>query len=308
MRIIVFIIISFFVGLIKAQELFPNTEPASLVPAKVFGLRIMNETYNEAGTRRYWQGMLLMYGVNSKLMLNGMVSFSNHHGNGLPDNFILTDGNIGEHTHGISKGNEYPYKLESLSLGFRYRFLNLDEHHKHLRMALYGTGIYANQAHDEAETNLMGDNSGAGGGLITTYLVKKLAISLTCGAIVPAAYTDASKNIKLQYGNSYNYSLSFGYLLFPFKYSSYNQTNVNIYSEFMGKYNEALKVFKDDKSILIDNVPGFEKNNYVDWRPAIQFIVKSNLRIDVSGTFRLYKRSYVRTYPAVNLNVQYYFF
>jgi len=268
----------------------------------------MNEGYKELDQYRIWQGAMFMYGINKKIMFTSTITFSNHHGLKLPDNFILNDGGIEEHTHGIDEGNKYPYRYESVGLGFRYRFLNIDEDHRHLRMAAYGNAVYSNQVHDEAETNLMGDNSGAGGGLITTYLIKKLAISLTAGAIIPKAYIDKQSSVKLKYGNAYNYSLSFGYLLFPLKYSNYNQTNVNIYSEFMGKSYGGMKIYKEEKNILIENVPSFEKGNYIDWRPAIQFIVKSNLRIDISGTFALMGRSYVRTYPSFNLNVQYYFF
>ncbi len=299
-----------FISTLKfvSQELFPNTDPASIVPARILGIRLMNEAYKEVDQYRIWQGAMFMYGINKKIMFTSTISFSNHHGLKLPDDFISNDGNIGDHTHGITKGNQYPYRYESIGLGFRYRFLNIDEHHRHLRMAAYGNGVYSNQVHDEAETNLMGDNTGVGGGIITTYLIKKLAISLTAGATVPRAYVDNATNVKLKYGNAYNYSLSFGYLLFPFKYSNYNQTNVNIYSEFMGKSYDGMNIYKDGKSILIDNVPSFEKGNYIDWRPAIQFIVKSNLRIDISGTFSLIRRSFVRTYPVCNVNVQYYFF
>lgn len=292
----------------NAQELFPNSEPASLIPKHVFGLRIMNEYFKEVNQNRSWQDAMLMYGVSTKLMLIGSVSFSNHHGSKLPDDFIQNDGNIGVHTHGIKKGNNYAYKHESVGLGFRYRFLNRDEDHKHLRMALYGNAVYSNQAHDEAEINLMGDNTAAGGGLVTTFLKNKFATSLTIGAAVAQNYTDKTKDITLMYGKAYNYSLSFGYLVLPVKYKNYNQTNLNVYAEFLGKSYDALKVNQNGNSILIDNVPAFEKGNYIEFRPAIQLIVKSNLRIDVSRSFPIINRSYVRSYPAYNLNIQYYFF
>ncbi|MBK6521431.1 MAG: hypothetical protein KBG47_02520 [Bacteroidia bacterium] len=291
----------------KAQELFPNSEPASLIPKRVFGIRLMNEYYKEISEHKTWQDAMLMYGISSKFMIIGSFSFSNHHAISLPNDFILNDGNIGLHTHGNEKGGRYTYKSESVALGFRYRFFNRDGDHRHFRMALYGNAVYSNQAHDEAETNLMGDNTGAGGGVIATVLKKKLAISFTGGAVFPTPYTDKNKDITLLYGNAYNYSLSFGYLLLPFKYKSYDQTNLNFYAEFLGKNYDELKVYQNNSRILIQNVPAFEKGNYVEFRPAIQFIIKSSLRIDLSRSFTLLNRSYVRTYPAYNLNIQYYF-
>lgn len=297
----------FFCNRLSSQELFPNSEPASLIPKHVFGVRVMNEYYKEISERKAWQNAMLMYGISSKFMIIGSFSFSNHHGSSLPNDFVLNDGNIGLHTHGISKGNSYIYKQESYALGFRYRFFNRDGDHEHFRMALYGNAVYSNQAHDEAETNLMGDNTGAGGGLIATVLKKKLAVSFTGGAVFPTPYADKSKDITLLYGNAYNYSLSFGYLLLPFKYKSYDQTNLNLYAEFLGKSYDGMKVYQNNNRILIDGVPAFEKGNYVEFRPAIQLIIRSNLRIDLSRSFPILNRSYVRTYPAYNLNIQYYF-
>ena len=63
----------------------------------------------------------------------------------------------------------------------------------------------------------MGDNKGVGGGLISTALLNKLAVSLTAGLIKPFEHKDAS-GIDLEYGNAYNYSLSCGNLIYPFKY------------------------------------------------------------------------------------------
>ncbi|MBK7309940.1 MAG: hypothetical protein IPI93_03890 [Sphingobacteriaceae bacterium] len=68
-----------------------------------------------------------------------------------------------------------------------------------------------------------------------------------------------------------------------------------------------MKVYQNNNRILIQNVPAFERGNYIEFRPAIQLIIKSSLRIDLSRSFTLLNRSYVRTYPAYNFNIQYYF-
>jgi hypothetical protein len=60
-----------------------------------------------------------------------------------------------------------------------------------------------------------------------------------------------------------NYSFSAGYLLFPKEYTDYKQTNINIYTEFLG-------------ANTWDN-----KGCFLDIAPAIQFIIKSIARIDI---------------------------
>lgn len=103
--------------------------------------------------------------------------------------------------------------------------------HKHFRIALYGNGVYTSLPHDEAEVSLRGDNKAVGGGIISTVLIKKLAVSLTGGIIKPFDY-NGTNGVSLRYGNAYNYSLSFGYLVYPFKYKNYQQTNIVIYSDY----------------------------------------------------------------------------
>ncbi|MCD6019509.1 MAG: hypothetical protein K0S53_2630 [Bacteroidetes bacterium] len=288
-----------------AQELYPNSEPASITPKHVLGIRSMNEVYSSDGNFKSWHGAMFMYGVSSKLMLNAMITTSNHHYKTLPANYIQKDANQKEYVVQPSSPNKYLF--ESINLGFRYRFMNFDQDHRHFRMALYGNGVYAQQPHDEAEVSLMGDNKGVGGGLISTVLLNKLAVSLTTGFVKPFSYKENSSAIALNYGNAYNYSLSFGYLIYPRKYKNYNQTNINLYAEFLGKAYDALTVTNNSYTVIATDEP-YQKGNYIEFRPAIQFIVKSNLRIDASTAFPLVNKSYIRKYPLYLLNVQYYFF
>ncbi len=288
-----------------AQELYPNSEPASIIPKHALGIRLMNEAYTTPTNFKSWHGAMFMYGVSSKLMFNAMITTSNHHYKKLPSNYIQQDASQVQYVAPTSSPDNYLF--ESVNLGFRYRFLNADGDHKHFRMALYGNGVYAQQPHDEAEVSLMGDNKGVGGGLISTVLVHKLAVSLTAGVIKPFSYREKSSQISLEYGNAYNYSLSFGYLVYPFKYKNFKQTNINLYAEFLGKSYDALTVTKAQNTVIaLDNA--YKQGNYVEFRPAIQFIVKSNLRIDCSTAFPLVNRSYIRKYPLYLLNIQYYFF
>lgn len=292
----------------SAQELYPHTEPASNVPKDVLGIRVANEFYNEIGQIRSWQAYKFMFGLTPRLTLVQSFTFSNHHGSRLPDNFISNDGNIGLHTHGTQKGAPYPYAFESLNLYMKYRFISKDSKNRHFRMAAYAEAAGGNEAHDEAEPSLSGDNGGLGGGMIATWLNKKLAVSATAGYIRPSRYKQRNPDIIVQYGDAINYSLSLGYLVFPRQYRDYKQTNINLYVEFMGKKYDAAKVEYQGQPVLTDDVYGLAKGNYVEARPSIQFIFRSNLRVDLSAAWPFIGQSFVRSYPAYYLNVQRYFY
>jgi hypothetical protein len=292
----------------KAQELFPNSEPASIVPKKAIGVRLMNEAYNNSANLRIWNGTMIMYGVSSKFMLSGMITGSNHHGKQLGESFVARDLQDNLHVKPKPQNTIYPYLFESVGLGFRYRFVNVDADHKHFRMAVYGNGTYANRPHDEAEVTAMGDNKGISGGIISTILLNRLAVSLTTGAIRPFDYKESQTAIELNYGNAYNYSLSFGYLLYPRRYKSFNQTNINLYTEFLGKTYADMTVKQGLETASTSGHKSLQGGNYIEFRPAVQFIVKSNLRIDVGTALPLVGQSDIRKYPSYQVNIQYYFF
>jgi hypothetical protein len=241
-------------------------------------------------------------------MFNATLTASNHHARKLPNYFIQKDSNNVSYVNSSPSAISYSYLFESVNVGLRYRFLNKDGDHKHFRMALYANGVYAYLPHDEAEVSFSGDNKAVGGGVISTVLIKKLAISFTGGVITPFSYKEKARGIKINYGNAYNYSLSLGYLVYPFKYSSFKQTNINFYAEFLGKkYNEATVTYNNYEVNTKSN-NAFRSGNYIEFRPAIQLIIKSNLRLDFSSVFPLMSESDLRKYPSYILNIQYYFF
>ncbi|HZH95911.1 MAG TPA: hypothetical protein VEY06_08505, partial [Flavisolibacter sp.] len=90
-----------------------------------------------------------------------------------------------------------------------------------------------------------------------------------------------------------NYSLSSGYLLLPFEYKDYDQTNVNLYAELLGSRN----VFNvDDKY-------------FVDLAPSVQFIFKSTGKLNIGYRFqldgdiyRMSKNSFMVSYEHIFLN------
>ena len=85
---------------VKAQELFPNEEPASNVPRGAVGLRVFDLGYREADLFRNVAALRLMYGVTSKLSVYATGTLSNYHGATLPADFITHDHSGG----GVSGG------------------------------------------------------------------------------------------------------------------------------------------------------------------------------------------------------------
>lgn len=257
----------------------------------------------------------LMYGITPRLSVYLTGIGSNHHGKKMPVEFPFH--NTPE------RGAHYPYKFNGAHFYSKYRFFSSDGPNSHLRLAAYVEGTYVNTTHHETEPDLMmGDNSGLGAGLITTYLKNKFAVSLTIGGILPAKYKGLAPDpieglpdvpVRTQYGKALQYSLSFGYLLLPSRYKSYDQTNVNLYLELRGKAFSAARVdiFADEPNEYYlpqpRYPPALQKGYYLDISPGIQFIVKSNLRIDCSITFNGFGFSYARLYPVYNIGIQRYF-
>jgi hypothetical protein len=292
----------------QAQELFPNTEPASNIPGGVLGLRFSSEVYDEVGMMRYWQALKVMYGVTSDLMITQTISFSNHHGGSLPAEFLSNDGGIGTHTHGAVRGRPYPQLFETYNVNAKYRFLVNDGPNRHFRAAVWGELAFGNEAHDESEPSLMGDNSGVSAGLILTQLYKRTAVSLGLSGVFPRMYREEETGIDLQYGKAFHYTLSFGYLLLPVEYSSYNQVNVNVYAEFMGRAFQGAQVWLDGKPVNLVGAPSLEEGHYLELRPSLQFIFWSNTRCDFSSSFLLLGESFTKFYPVFYFNLQHYFY
>ncbi len=119
----------------------------------------------------------------------------------------------------------------------------------------------------------------------------------------------------IQYGEGVNYNLSFGYLLFPKNYNSYEQTNWNIYCEFIGKSYGAAKVSEQYGTFsgalvyqLPVTTPILKAGSYIDMNPGIQCIISSTYRIDLSVAFPIVNQSYDHLYPLYQLGVQRYFY
>ena len=162
---------------------------------------------------------------------------------------------------------------EGARLYAKYRFLSNDEVHKHFRMAAFGLYNYSRNNLNRNEISLaMGDQSGVQAGVIATQLVNKIAFS---GTVAWNEVLDGLRKDK-QYQDLYayrsiNYSLSAGYLLLPFEYTDYDQTNLNLHVELLGGRNIN---FPDEKY-------------YLDLAPSVQAIFKSTAKLNLGYRFQL---------------------
>jgi hypothetical protein len=252
-----------------AQELYVYAEPASNMPAhsisgKLTGNFIArNQNEEQRMMQRYTPEILL--GITKKLMVHVGSSFADMHSRN--------------------------FRWESAYTYAKYRFVSVDDVHKHFRMAAFGDFSYSRSPFHYDELSLQGDQSGGQVGIIATQLWNKLAVSGTTSVLhvfeTVAAHHSAADPMK----NAANYSLSVGYLLFPLNYTSYRQVNLNLYLEMLGQSS-------------LD-----KKSSYIDMAPALQLIFNSvskinmGYRFQVNGNmYRMSKESWLLSFEWVFLN------
>lgn len=253
------------------QELFVFSEPASNMPtnsvsAKFSGM-LANDNHSSSILQRYIPEVMI--GVSKKLMIHGLVTFSNMH----QDKFIF----------------------ESSRLYAKWRFLSVDDVHKHFRMAAFGAISHSRNHLNFNEINLSGDQGGAQVGLIVTQLWNKLAVSGTFSLNeVLHKYRWDDFHSSQHAFEAFNYSVSSGYLLLPFEYTDYRQTNLNLYLELLGGL----------------NLDWPQEKYYIDLAPALQVILNSTDKINFGYRFqlagdiyRMANRSVMISYEHVFLNV-----
>lgn len=237
---------SFMFFQIQAQELYVYSEPASNMPARSLSTKYIGRYQDrESGEGlEQRQELELMFGINKKWMVHTTTSLSN----------MYTSNT----------------RWESLRAYAKYRFLSVDEVHRHFRMAAYGEISHSRNRPRYDELSLTGDQSGIGGGLILTQLLHKLAVSSTLGIVQSLQNERLNESDRLLYSfNAFNYSLSAGYLLLPKRYKNYNQTNFNVYVEMLGS--QSL-----DKNL-----------QFLDIAPALQLIFNSNTKLNLGYRFQL---------------------
>jgi hypothetical protein len=204
----------------------------------------------------------------------------------------------------ISDVHQQSQKVEGFGIYAKYRFLSIDSVQRHFRMAAYGryssisnptyTVNGAIDLHSPSslfraidEINLEGDNSGVQAGVIATQLIHKLALSSSIN------YSRAFNNragedlLPGQARDALGYTFSAGYLAYPKIYTNYKQPNLNFYIEFLGKTNLG------------------KARNFMEAAPALQVILNSRTRIDISKRFQLYGNMHRMTKNMLLIRLEY---
>lgn len=229
---------------VHAQELYVFSEPASNMPAKSISAKasakIAKSTMDNRWMQRYTPE--IMFGLNKKWMVHGAATFSDMFSNNV--------------------------RWESARVYAKYRFLSRDDVHKHFRMAAFGEFASGRNRKQFDEVSLEGDHSGAQAGVIATQLWNKLAVSGTASYLYYTGPKDKSFPQPHPY-QAVNYSVSAGYLVLPVKYTSFNQTNLNVYAELLGQRTLDMKGY------------------YVDFAPAIQLIFNSNAKLNFGYRYQV---------------------
>ena len=179
---------------------------------------------------------------------------------------------------------------EGASFYAKYRFFSVDDINSHFRMATFGRYSFNKADIHQDEIEIMGHNTGFETGLIATHLIKKVEISSSIS--FEKAFDNNRNNLfpNTLGNNATNYTLSFGKLMYPKKYTSLKQTNINLMVEFIGQ-----TINENGKS-------------YLDVVPVVQFIFNSQARLDLAYRRELIS-SMIRTAPnGVYLNLYYTFF
>ena len=248
-----------------SQELFVVTDPASNVPANSLAVNTLHSLFKEKfeSGNNYHIMPEVTYGLNKNLMFRATAFVSNR------NKSLVTEG-----------GSFYT----------KYRFFSSDDLNSHFRLAAFGRYSFNNSDIHQEQIEIMGHNSGFETGIVATKLIHKVAISSSLS--FEKALDNTSRNpFPSSVGdNATNYTLSFGKLMYPKKYTSFKQTNINLMVEFVGQ-----TINENGKS-------------YLDVVPAIQFIINSQARIDLAYRQEL-ASSMVRTAPnGVYFNLYYTFF
>ena len=250
---------------ITAQELYINSEPASLIPKGTKVVRLTNSNifldgYNIMGSigNAFIVTPSLSYGLSKKIMLSGSIQFANKpYEQDMMPNFGLNG-----------------FKLYS-----KQRILTTDKQKYHTRLSSFLKYSYHENKFMKDNLDLELQDTGLELGIIGTQLINKLAISITT-AITRISNIDEKltqgSTVKWQTTNlnTFKNSISAGYLLFPRKYNSYKQTNFNLYIEYL------------TNTILNKEFPVRYNKFSSTFAPGIQFIILSRSRLDFSYKIR----------------------
>lgn len=259
---------------LRSQELYIFNDPASNVPAKSlttkYGGKWMREKHLSHIYTTNRQMLESQFGISNKLMLKTGITFSDMYSNRV-------------------------MKFESASLYAKYRFLSMDQVHRHLRAAVFMKGVLSTNPLRYDEITSDGDQTGMQSGVIVTQLVNKLAVSAT---LATTQVLDKERWLKYtgprQFGyRSFNYALSAGYLVLPRSYSSYKQTNFNLYLEMIGSRGDGPQyVAYGGGGGMVNLYYENEKFHFLDLAPAMQLIFNSSSKLNIGYRFQVSGNAY----------------
>lgn len=250
---------------IEAQELFVVTEPASNVPAGSIGIRVAQSLMNkEIGSGSLYNlSPEVTWGVNKNVMVRAAAFLNN---------------------------NSHDLQGKGAGVYAKYRFFSVDDLQSHFRMAAFGRYSWNNSKMLYQGIDLTSGSSGYEAGIVATQLINKLALSSSF------SYSESTDNLEnyafseLESKHAFNYTFSVGRLMYPKRYTSFKQTNINTMLEFVGQ-----TLSSSGKS-------------YLDIVPSVQFIINSQARIDIAYKKELYS-SMLRAAPdGFYLKLEYTFF
>ena len=265
MRIFFILFLLIHTYILSAQELYINSEPASLIPKGTKVVRLTNSNIFLDGSNimgsignAFIVTPSLSYGISKKIMLSGSIQFANKpYEQDMTPNFGLNG-----------------FKIYS-----NQRILSTDKQKYHTRLSSFIKYSYHEDKFMKDNIDIDLQDTGFELGLIGTQLINKLAISITT-AITRISNIDEKltqgSTVKWQTTNlnTFKNSISAGYLLFPRKYNSYKQTNFNLYVEYL------------TNTILNEDFPVRYDKFRSTFAPGIQFIIMSRSRLDFSYKIR----------------------
>ena len=265
MRIFFILFLLIHTYILSAQELYINSEPASLIPKGTKVVRLTNSNIFLDGSNimgsignAFIVTPSLSYGISKKIMLSGSIQFANKpYEQDMTPNFGLNG-----------------FKIYS-----KQRILSTDKQKYHTRLSSFIKYSYHEDKFMKDNIDIDLQDTGFELGLIGTQLINKLAISITT-AITRISNIDEKltqgSTVKWQTTNlnTFKNSISAGYLLFPRKYNSYKQTNFNLYVEYL------------TNTIINENFPVRYDKFTSTFAPGIQFIIMSRSRLDFSYKIR----------------------
>ncbi|MDZ4711027.1 MAG: hypothetical protein SGI89_01725 [bacterium] len=274
--IVFFILIS---SISYSQELYIVSHPAANLSKNRIELR--NNILSYDNFKYYHNSFALNYGITGNLTMYNEIFYT------------------------LDKGYKFFGNYEVTG---RYRFLDFDKKNYHLRAAFQsGALIPVNSkpvvsgqveyelhpGHKVQFYNFIGnvtvpsvdfhttDNFTIKNDLIVTNLIKRFSVTGEVGYNINLPKND------FKFGNYFDGSLSFGYLLLPTRYKGYNDINVNLYLE-----NKAFYFMKNKfLGTEISNSGGFRLDSYI----GLQTIFLSSLMFEFSYKIPVHSNEYVET-------------